>query len=399
MKKVLCMLLAVLMLACCAACNDEPAESSSSSADDSSIESTSSDNSQASDTDDSSDISEAPEYLPEPSINGVKLSEYTLVYQETVDSLKFQAVVYEIVDYVKGKFGIEMNCRSDRVAPKGYEIIVGLPANRKECNDLKKDYGYGGYKLSIKGNAVVMAGSHANGSYFAAEEFIKLITENTEITDIEKEGEKKVYKLACVGDSITQGVNSKDNVNHTYPAFLQKMLGWQYHVLNAGASGYSIIKTDPYAYCKSAQYNSAKRFEPDIIIFSLGTNDVCPSHDYKDFTVEGRKELFMESARELLDSFLEINPDVQLYFCYSSALFKVGDDKWNSAAWNEGIVTYIRPMHEQLAAEYNFLTIDFWEWSKEHSEIFTDGLHPADESYLPYAEYVYESVKDTILQP
>jgi hypothetical protein len=70
------------------------------------------------------------------------------------------------------------------------------------------------------------------------------------------EGEKKVVKVACVGDSITYGATST-NDQQNYPNYLQEMLGLDYHVLNAGISGYSIVSTDQYAY--KSRMNSVRQ--------------------------------------------------------------------------------------------------------------------------------------------
>ena len=61
MKRFFCFILAVVMLAGLAACSDDPAESSAVSSE-------------------TSEESSAPSYMPEPVINGAKLSEYTVVF-------------------------------------------------------------------------------------------------------------------------------------------------------------------------------------------------------------------------------------------------------------------------------------------------------------------------------
>lgn len=396
MKKLLCIILSLFILASCVAC--------ASTENDSSAPEESKNNSSESSASESRDecINATPEYLDIPTINGVKLSDFTIVYKENTDCLKFRAVAQELVDYVKKTYGVEMNLRSERVPAKGKELIIGLSSARMATVDYRsKDYGCGGYEVVIKGEDVILAASQPNGAHFGLEKFIALLGDGNDITDTTVEGSRNVVKVACVGDSIIQGINSDDNVNRIYPAYLQGMLGWDYFVLNAGISGYSIIKTDPYAYCKSAQYGAAKRLVPDVVLFSLGANDAnpTPTQAYKDWSAPDRKDLFLTSTRELLDSFYDVNPDVQIILSYPSALCKNGGDKWDADGWNANIVTHVRPLLEQIVAEYEISTVDMWPWSLEHPEYFPDGLHPKDETYLPYAEYVYGNIKDEIKKP
>lgn len=389
MKKFFCIILSLLTIVSLCACGSATENSSNASSEGNELQ--------------SSDISETsePVYSPEPVINGVKLSEFVLVYKETNDCAQYKAVAQEIAAYTQETFGFDMTFRSERLPEAENEIIIGLPATRKICSEYRTDYGYGGYKMAINGTKVVLAGSYANGCHFAFEELKKAISESEGgvLSDTVSEGEKEVIKVACVGDSITQGINSADNINKIYPVYLQGMLGWNYFVLNAGISGYSIVKTDIYAYSKSAQYNSAKRLVPDVVIFNLGTNDANPGQDYKSWDIEGREELFLESTRELLDSFYEVNPDCQIFLCYPSSLFKVGNDQWKAVDWTAGVETHVRPLLEQIVEEYELPTVDFWEWSKENSYVYTDGLHPKDETYEPYARHIYDNIKDTIVKP
>ncbi len=392
MKKLLCIILSMIMLVMMCACSaTQDASSSGEESENASSESSVEESSQE----------ECVVIYPEaPTINGVKLSDFTIVYKDNLDCLKFRAVAQELIDYVKKTYGVEMNLRSERVASKGKELIIGLPANRKSVADYRsKDYGYGGYEMVIKGEDVILAAAQPNGAHFALEKFIALLGNGNDITDTAVEGKRDVIKVACVGDSITQGINSADSVNRIYPAYLQGMLGWDYFVLNAGISGYSIVNTDPYAYVKSAQYNNAKRFAPDVVIFALGTNDANPGQDYKDWSAPGRDKLFLDSTREILDTFYDVNPDCQTFLVYPASLFKVGADQWKAEPWTEGIVNHVRPLLEQIVEEYKLPTVDMFPWSLENPEVFTDGLHPKDETYKPFAEHIYNNIKDEIKKP
>ncbi len=212
-------------------------------------------------------------------------------------------------------------------------------------------------------------------------------------------GEKKVIKVACVGDSITYGATST-NPGKNYPAYLQEMLGLDYFVLNAGISGYSIVKTDQFAYCKSTEYRKAKELAPDVVLFALGTNDAnpTPSQPYKnwDNAQNDRTNRFIQSTNELLDAFVEANPEVQIYMILPASLFKVGDDGWNAEAWTANIIERVIPLLKGISEERKLQTVELFDWSLENKEVFVDGLHPKNDSYKILAQYIYDSIKDTI---
>jgi hypothetical protein len=62
-------------------------------------------------------------------------------------------------------------------------------------------------------------------------------------------------KVACVGDSITQG--SGAGPGKSYPAQLQGMLGDKWKVGNFGVSGRTLLKKGDFPYWKEKKYQEA----------------------------------------------------------------------------------------------------------------------------------------------
>ncbi len=353
------------------------------------------------------DETSAEESLPTktPVINGIELSEFTVVYKNEGVGCDYKTLAKSFVSYVKETFDVTLTCRDETFPAKENEIIFGLAANRDITAENKADYGYGGYKLVIKGSKVLVASSYPQGCSAGSEALLNKIKESQDgvFTDMEVSGEKKIIKVACVGDSITQGINSTDPKNKTYPAYIQEMLGYDYYVLNAGLSGYSICNIDGYAYHKSKQFTESRELRPDVVLFALGTNDANPTPDqpYKNWEDPqyDRTNVFIKSTNDLLDAYEKANPDVQIIMILPASLFKVGADGWNAEAWTANIVKYAHPLLVQIAKERNLQTVDMFPWSKEHKEVFTDGLHPKDETYKTFAQYIYDNIKDTIKKP
>ena len=83
-------------------------------------------------------------------------------------------------------------------------------------------------------------------------------------------------KVACVGNSITFGSGIPDQVNDSYPAQLQKLLGDGYKVLNCGNSGRTMLKHGDYPLWVEPEFKAAIEMVPDVVIILLGTNDSKP---------------------------------------------------------------------------------------------------------------------------
>lgn len=381
MKRFFCFILAVVMLAGLAACSDDPAESSAVSSE-------------------TSEESSAPSYMPEPVINGAKLSEYTVVFKNNSgDTVKFSTAAQMFIKKVKEIYGISLSCVTDSRTEKENEIIFGIVDSRDICKDYTQRYDIGNYCVEVKGKKVLFAATYANGALGASEAFLEKISDMDKVSDMKFEGEKDIVRIACVGDSITYGATST-NKNKTYPAFLQEMLGLDYYVFNAGINGYSIVSTDQYAYKKTPEFQQAKRFKPDVVLFALGTNDAnpTPTQPYKNWENpdNDRTKKFIDSTNELLDAFVEVNSDVKIIMLLPSSLFKVGDDGWNADAWNENIVKYVTPNLKNIAESRKLKTVDLFAWSLENKDVFVDGLHPMDDSYKPFAQFIYDSIKKDI---
>ncbi|MES2201365.1 MAG: GDSL-type esterase/lipase family protein, partial [candidate division FCPU426 bacterium] len=81
-------------------------------------------------------------------------------------------------------------------------------------------------------------------------------------------------KVACVGDSITQG--SGYSLSVAYPTQLQTLLGSRFIVHNYGVSGKTMMHNADYPYWSTTAYTNSKSWLPDIVVIMLGTNDSKP---------------------------------------------------------------------------------------------------------------------------
>ncbi len=180
-------------------------------------------------------------------------------------------------------------------------------------------------------------------------------------------------KVACVGDSITQGVG----ITETYPMVLQKILGEDYIVENFGVSGTSALKSSKIPYVNKEAYTNSLNFAPDIICIMFGTNDI------KDENWPEGKNNFKADYKAIIDSYKELNPDVKVYIGVPPAILKLNvyGERNPEILENEGI-----PKIKELADEIGAEKVDFFELFKGYESLFPDFLHPNDEGAAMIAE-------------
>ena len=74
-------------------------------------------------------------------------------------------------------------------------------------------------------------------------------------------------------------------------------------------------------------------------------------------------------------------------------------ERINAEAWNANLDKHVTPLLKKIAEERKLQTVDLHAWSLENKEVFVDGLHPKDEGYKVFAQFVYDSIKDTLKKP
>jgi len=156
---------------------------------------------------------------------------------------------------------------------------------------------------------------------------------------------KETIKLACVGDSITQGVGASGG--HAYPDLLGPMLGAKWQVKNFGLSGTTLLKKGEKPYWTCQQFADAKAFVPDVVSIALGTNDSKPDSNWK------HKEEFVADYKALIEEFRKINPKVIVYACLPVPAF---GSPWGIS--EEVINGELIPLVRKVAKEAGVNTID-----------------------------------------
>src|SRR6266567_5306540 len=77
-------------------------------------------------------------------------------------------------------------------------------------------------------------------------------------------------KIACIGDSITEGAGLSNPAVESYPARLQRLLGANALVRNFGVSGRTLLKEGDFPYWKELFFKQSHDWQPDLVIIQLG---------------------------------------------------------------------------------------------------------------------------------
>ena len=176
-------------------------------------------------------------------------------------------------------------------------------------------------------------------------------------------GQDKI-KVACVGDSITQGFAVYKAKKDSYPAQLGVMLGDKYEVKNFGVGGATMLKKSDRPYWNMGAFKTSHDFKPDIVIIKLGTND-SKSQNWKN------KNQFVSDTVALIKSYQALSSKPKVYVCTAAPVFKT---RWGiSEAVVKGEVI---PLIDEAVIETKVERIDIYKVLSGKSDVFPDGIHP-----------------------
>ena len=338
-----------------------------------------------------------------------QLADYAIVYAKegvmsdaNIQCAKYADAARDFAKLVENFSGITLEVLPDTADLANYQHLI-LFGNTDRLED-NMVYSAAFYKRGSKaytakllsnGN-ISLAGLNPVSTYAAGEAFLAAIAEkDNNVTELSSSGKKDIIHVACLGDSITFGTGSADPTIHSYPAYYQKMLGYDYYVEKYGAPSNSLIETDSPSYLNHAYFTKSAEANPDVVIVMLGTNDTRPTRwadsAHKDWSNPVRSQTFLASGDKLVANYRNVNPDVQIIFATCPYVPQAAD-------WTANLINYGNPHIKQVAANNNCQVIDIFSYTKKNVTMFTggDGLHLKDEKYEMLAQGFYELTKDII---
>lgn len=208
-------------------------------------------------------------------------------------------------------------------------------------------------------------------------------------------------RVACIGNSITDGFGIEMATQLGYPAQLQRLLGSGYNVKNYGVSSRTMLNKGDYPYMNEQAWRDALAFKPDIVIIKLGTNDSKPEN--WQYNAEFRQDL-EQMITTLCPSLAQpvkkgkkkakkgqaaepVKP--QIYLCTPIPAFK---STWNIN--DSVIVNGIIPIQKEVAAKYGLKVIDLHTlYANDGDKMLADGIHPDDKGARRLAQIIAEELK------
>ena len=185
-------------------------------------------------------------------------------------------------------------------------------------------------------------------------------------------------RVACIGNSITDGHGIEMASQYGYPALLQKALGSDYWVKNFGVSGRTMLNKGDVPYMNEQAWRDAQAFQPDIAIIKLGTNDTKPQN-WK-YSAEFKQDL---------EQMIKALGNAKIFLCTPIPAFK---DSWNI---NDSIIVNgVIPIQKKVAKKNGLQLIDLHTLMLNDEELIQpDGIHPNEKGVAKMAEIIAAAIK------
>jgi acetyl esterase/lipase/lysophospholipase L1-like esterase len=193
-------------------------------------------------------------------------------------------------------------------------------------------------------------------------------------------------RVACIGNSITDGSGIDLNDTYGYPARLQRMLGENYIVKNFGVSGRCLLNKSDHPYMKELAWRDALAFCPDVVIVKLGTNDSKP------FNWANGAD-FGHDLQQMIDSLKALSSHPRIVLCSPiPAHINQTSARWgiNDSVIVNGIVPVIKKVAKKNKLQYLDLHTLFAQAGDGLMQ--ADGVHPNDKGAEKMAEIMKQEV-------
>ncbi len=172
-------------------------------------------------------------------------------------------------------------------------------------------------------------------------------------------------KVACVGNSITYGAGIEGRDSLAYPPQLEKILGADWAVANFGHSGATLLKNGNKPYWNLPEFDSAKSFQPDVVIIMLGTNDSKPIN-WVDYQAE-----FESDYIKMIQEFKSLPSKPVVFICRPIPVF--------GSAWtiDENVVANeIPPKIKNISKKEKVKVINLYKPLQNRPDLVPDKVHP-----------------------
>ena len=240
----------------------------------------------------------------------------------------------------------------------------------------------------------------------------QLLTDIGNWLDAHQAPKTDAIRVACIGNSITDGHGIDMAPANGYPAMLQKKLGQDYWVKNFGVSARTMLNKGDYPYMNEQAWRDALAFQPDIVVIKLGTNDSKPEN--WQYNAEFRQDLeqMIFTLRPDLKQYAQM-PAKKVQKAMAKAKAKAAKTGKNAPArpqiylctpipafkstWNINdsvIVNGVIPIQQEVAQKYGLKVIDLHTlFANDGDKMLFDGIHPDGKGAARMADIIFEALK------
>lgn len=196
-------------------------------------------------------------------------------------------------------------------------------------------------------------------------------------------------RIACIGDSITEGNSSGDRQRLSYPAqLLKKLHGERKDVIlgNYGCSGTRVEDYNGQYYNDMLAYNLALESDADWFIVGLGTNDAGVIQGGR-----GQLDRFYEEYMQLLKDFGELDTTKKVYA--TTATHRPSTLGYGAIS----VRAYQMKAVETLAkSSEKYTLIDLYALTLQDAVdgkfLSSDNLHPHADGYAIYVDVLCNAI-------
>ncbi|MBQ8383050.1 MAG: hypothetical protein IJX47_07605 [Clostridia bacterium] len=342
-------------------------------------------------------------------LDGVALSEFSIVYApDAYEQAKIsypnsflegethfdKLIAEELAEVLKNMTGVELSVIPDTEAESAHEILIGKTSRaQSEVNGAGMSTVYN-YRVSMKEGKLCINGGSSAATYHALDELYAHFAEQGSKSvnvagDYTKRSSADLITVACIGDSITEGVGCSNGTYCSYPAILQRILWKDYIVINYGVSGKTMREDLTDAYIKTNAYTGMLRNakQADITLIMLGTNDSNRDQNWNDAS----SAKYEEAYRNLLNEINKKNPKMT-YFMMNCPVYS-----GNGAFGSRTVRNLQKQLTDTLIGEgWDLHFFDMYTYTKDVVTLsnFPDGLHPGDKGYGILARGVADMLEE-----
>ena len=186
----------------------------------------------------------------------------------------------------------------------------------------------------------------------------------------------QALRVACIGNSITDGMGIDMSEVYGYPAVLQRLLGKNYNVKNFGVSARTLMNKGDLPYMKEQAWADAQAFLPNIVVIKLGTND---SKDYN--WIHGAD--YGADLQKMVDTLRALPSKPQIYVCSPIPAARI----WGIS--DSVIVNGEIPAIKRVVKKNKLAYIDLHtEFKPTEGLMQRDGIHPTDKGAAQLAKII-----------